>query len=138
VKEVIHQETIRAARSEGKEIDEILKRVEDQARRKLSDGVDEEIAEEEVESEAEILIEAESKPEAKPKPQKRVPADVRKEFEVSSDTDKLSAFELEDLRMDLVRRGIQAHEITTIMEQAKDLPRDLVEELLKSFGVDKE
>ena len=63
---------------------------------------------------------------------------MRDEFEVSSDVDKLSTFELEDLRKDLVRRGIQAHEIETIMEQVRDLPRDLADELLKSFGVDEE
>jgi hypothetical protein len=138
VKEVIHQEAIRAARREGKEIDEILKTVQDQARSKLSDTVDEELAEDDVIPVVEILTEVEKKPEVESKPRKGVPSDVRKEFEVSSDVDKLSTFELEDLRMNLVRKGIQAHEIETIMEQVRELPRDLVDELLKSFGVDEE
>jgi hypothetical protein len=138
VKEVIHQEAIRAARREGKEIDEILTTVKDQARRDLSDSVDKAVVEDDVAPEPEILTEEERKPEVEPKPRKRVPSDVRKEFEVSSDVDKLSTFELEDLRMDLVRRGIQPHEIETIMEQVRELPRDLVDELLKSFGVSEE
>ncbi|MCK4279622.1 MAG: hypothetical protein KAW94_03495, partial [Candidatus Thorarchaeota archaeon] len=138
VKEVIHQEAIRAARREGKEIDEILTTVKDQARRDLSDSVDEAVVEDDVAPEPEILTEEERKPEVEPKPRKRVPSDVRKEFEVSSDVDKLSTFELEDLRMNLVRKGIQAHEIETIMEQVRDLPRDLVDELLKSIGVSEE
>jgi len=138
VKEVIYQEAIRAARREGKEIDEILETVKDQARRNLSDSVDEVVVEEDVAPEPEILTEEEKKPGVESKPRKGIPSDVRKEFEVSSDVDKLSTFELEDLRMDLVRKGIQAHEIETIMEQVRELPRDLVDDLLKSFGVDEE
>ncbi|MGY5862588.1 MAG: LamG-like jellyroll fold domain-containing protein [Candidatus Thorarchaeota archaeon] len=138
VKEVIHQEAIRAARREGIDVDEILKKVADQARRDLSDSVDEELIEEEVTPEPEILTKEEETPKVEAKPGKPIPADVRKEFEVSSDVEKLSTFELEDLRMNLVRKGIQAHEIETIMEQVRNLPRDLADELLKSFGVDEE
>jgi hypothetical protein len=138
VKEVIHQESIRAARSEGKEIDEILKTIQDQARSKLSDAVDEEIVEEDAVPEPEILTRAEERPKVEPRPGKRAPADVRAEFEISSDSETLSTFELEELRMDLVRKGVQPHEIETIMNQAREIPRELVDELIRSLGIEEE
>jgi hypothetical protein len=45
----------------------------------------------------------------------------------------MSMYELEELRRDLERRGVPPHEIDTIIEQAKELPRDLVDELVKSL-----
>ena len=57
---------------------------------------------------------------------------IRKE-EPTTITDKLSPFELDELKADLLRRGIPAHEIDTIMGQAKILSRELVDELIKSL-----
>ena len=56
------------------------------------------------------------------------------DWEVVISTDQLSQFEIEELQIDLKKRGVPAHEIDTIIEQAKTLPRDLVEELIKSLG----
>ena len=45
-------------------------------------------------------------------------------------------YELEELRKELQAKGVEPHEIDTIIEQARDLPRDLVDELIKSLDVD--
>ena len=49
-------------------------------------------------------------------------------------SDRLSDFEIKELKKDLEQRGVPPHEIDTILEQAKSLPRDLVEELIRSLG----
>ena len=48
--------------------------------------------------------------------------------------ERLSAFELDELKAELIRRGVPTHEIDVIIEQAKKLPREMVEELIKSVG----
>ncbi len=45
----------------------------------------------------------------------------------------MSIHEIEELRKDLERRGVPPYEIDTIIEQAKELPRELVDELVKSL-----
>ena len=52
--------------------------------------------------------------------------------------DRLSAFEVEDIKSELMRRGVPSHEIDTILHQVKDLPRELVDELIKSVGKEEE
>ncbi|UCH03543.1 MAG: hypothetical protein JSW05_08050, partial [Candidatus Thorarchaeota archaeon] len=130
VKEVIDQEAVRAARREGKSVEEILEEVSAQARRRISDLEE---------------------------PEERVPAPIVKPFEETPEEvervidtkeqaveepapaeeeipERLSAFELEELKAELIRRGVPAHEIDVILEQAKRLPREMVEELIKSVG----
>ena len=48
-------------------------------------------------------------------------------------SEKMSLHEIEELRKDLERRGIPPYEIDTIIDQAKELPRELVDELVKSL-----
>ncbi|NHJ13355.1 MAG: hypothetical protein EAX95_06740 [Candidatus Thorarchaeota archaeon] len=133
VKEVIMQEALRAARREGKTVDEIMENLQAEANRKLGEGEEDAIPsrEEAVEEESVILRRGEVKEEAPPG--KKVPSE-----DVSFTSDYLSAYEIEELQSELIRRGVPSHEIDTILEQAKKLPRDLVEELIRSVGKDKE
>ena len=50
--------------------------------------------------------------------------------------DRLTDFEVEDLRKQLEERGIPPKEIKSIVEQARNLPSALVDELLKSIDAD--
>jgi hypothetical protein len=50
-------------------------------------------------------------------------------------TEKLSQFELEELKAELIKRGVPNHEINMIIEQARHLSRELVDELVKSLGL---
>jgi hypothetical protein len=68
------------------------------------------------------------------------PSDSDEEYGTESPTDtldKLSPYEIEELKKDLESKGVPAHEIDTIVKQAKELPRDLVEELVRSLERDK-
>ncbi|MHA3963834.1 MAG: hypothetical protein AM325_009855 [Candidatus Thorarchaeota archaeon SMTZ1-45] len=134
VREVIMQEAIRAARREGRTVEETLARIEQEAQRRLG-------AEEDVEpidvlepvSEEMVFLEDE---EPKEIPRKEtVPPEDEVTYEEPPDTisEKMSLYEIEELRKDLERRGVPPHEIETIIEQAKELPRELVEELVKSL-----
>ncbi|MFX0046032.1 MAG: hypothetical protein ACFE8Z_09305, partial [Candidatus Hermodarchaeota archaeon] len=139
VKEVIMQEAMRAARRDGTSIDEVVEKTRAQAVMQLKGeeaglevvlpGVPEEkpivLVEEEVEApiveEEEVVVTEEAPPEE----------------EVAPPGEKLSDYEIEELRKELTARGVPPHEIDTIMEQAKVLPRELVEELVRSLGGDK-
>ena len=52
--------------------------------------------------------------------------------------DRLSEFEVEELRAELVKRGLPEEEIESIVKQAKNLPSALIEDLLKSIDADLE
>ncbi|MFX0053483.1 MAG: LamG-like jellyroll fold domain-containing protein [Candidatus Hermodarchaeota archaeon] len=124
VREVIEQEAVRAARREGKTVEEILNQVAAQAARQL-EGVEEEIpAPQILDVKPEVAEEVEE-------PIVGEPEEAEEMIEVIMD-DRLSTFEIEDIKIELVRRGVPAHEIDTIIEQVKDLPRELVDELIKS------
>ncbi|MFX1261580.1 MAG: hypothetical protein ACFFAZ_05800 [Promethearchaeota archaeon] len=124
VREVIEQEAVRAARREGKTVEEILEGVAAQAARQL-EGVEEEIPAPQILAvEPEVAEEVEA-------PIVSEPEEVEEVTEVTME-DRLSTFEIEDIKMELVRRGVPAHEIDTIIEQVKDLPRELVDELIES------
>ncbi|MGY5856045.1 MAG: hypothetical protein RTS72_05545 [Candidatus Thorarchaeota archaeon] len=136
VKEVIMQEAIRAARQDGRTVDETIALVEQQAKRRL--GGEEEIAPVEVvetEDTETVFLEEEKKVTEVPDDDDTVTPVKTEEFEEVTETtsEKMSMYELEELRRDLERRGVPPHEIDTIIEQAKDLPRELVEELVKSL-----
>ncbi|MHA2353207.1 MAG: hypothetical protein ACXABX_08820, partial [Candidatus Thorarchaeota archaeon] len=50
--------------------------------------------------------------------------------------DRLSEIEVEDLRKQLVERGIPPEEIESIVAQARNLPSALIDDLLKSIDAD--
>jgi hypothetical protein len=134
VKEVIMQEAIRAARRDGKTIEETLAIVEQEALRRL--GGDEEvkpIAVVDTGPEETVFLEEEKK--VTVTPEDEVPRVKKDEFEevTEATSEKMSMYELDDLRRDLERKGVPPHEIDTIIEQAKELPRELVDELVKSL-----
>ncbi|MFQ5833615.1 MAG: hypothetical protein ACE5H4_12985, partial [Candidatus Thorarchaeota archaeon] len=131
VREVIDQEAVRAARREGKTVDEVLREVSEKARRRLADleeapteRVVEPIVEPVVEpaEEVERVVDVEG-------PTVEEPVPPEEEIE-----ERLSPHELDELKMELIRRGVPVHEIDVIIEQAKKLPREMVEELIKSVG----
>jgi hypothetical protein len=145
VKEVIEQEGIRAARREGKSLEEILENVRKEAEQRIAG--DESIVErmaELPEPEVEPIFLPEDEPAKKPErifvekeePTKKPEHVFEEEEAPGMEEDRLAAHEIEELKMELIRRGVPDHEIDTILEQAKFLPRDLVEELLKSLGVE--
>ncbi|MGV9170202.1 MAG: hypothetical protein ACOC38_09720, partial [Promethearchaeia archaeon] len=127
---VIHQEAIRAAKREGKETDVIIEEVREDARKRLRG---EEVPEEpegapevrEVEDVERILLEEEE--------EERLDEATPAEPGTEAPADRLSPYELEELKKDLQKRGVPPHEIDTIMKQAERLPRDLVDELLDSL-----
>ncbi|MFW9887559.1 MAG: hypothetical protein ACFFER_05215, partial [Candidatus Thorarchaeota archaeon] len=131
VREVIMQEAVRTARREGKTPEEVVEEVRIEALRRVSgeEGlVDAGLIVREREEEA-VRIVAEEEPEEEVKPKVAPPED-----EAAEPGEKLSQFELDELRRELESRGVPPHEIDTIMEQARILPRELVEELVKSLG----
>jgi len=131
VKEVIMQEAVRAARRDGKTPEEVVEEVRLEALRRVSgeEGmIDPGPIIREKEEEA-VRIVAEEEPEEEVKPEI-----APREDEDAELGEKLSQFELDELRRELESRGVPPHEIDTIMEQARVLPRELVEELVKSLG----
>ncbi|MFW9797266.1 MAG: hypothetical protein ACFFE2_09515 [Candidatus Thorarchaeota archaeon] len=133
VKEVIMQEAIRAARRDGKTIEETLATVEQEAIRRL--GGEEEIAPVEVvePEETETVFLEEGKEAEVTEEKSLLHKDEVTEEGPEVASEKMSLYEIEELRRDLERRGVPPHEIDTIVEQAKELPRELVDELVKSL-----
>jgi hypothetical protein len=140
VKEVIMQEAIRAARREGKTIDETLQAIGKQASKRLSgEAAIEAAVPVKKAAEEPVLLPPEEEPvesmvTAKKKP---VPKKGPVEEEAEAKPDRMSTLEIEELRKDLERRGVPPYEIDTILEQARSLPRELVEELVKSLEENK-
>ncbi len=136
VREVIEQEAIRAARRDGKSVDQVLKEVEEEANRRIAgDEVETAVSvptEPEVKS---VILEEEVVPTLEPIEEPAPSEPIITEPSVDMD-DKLSVFELGELRADLIRKGVPEHEINILIEQAKNLPRDLVDELVKSLDKD--
>jgi len=90
--------------------------------------------EEEVEPEVERVILPSEKVPTTPKPSVGFDEpETPKEEEVEIPSDRLSPFEIEELKKNLESRGVPLHEIDTILKQARQLPRDLVEELIESL-----
>ncbi|MBD3158833.1 MAG: DUF2341 domain-containing protein, partial [Candidatus Lokiarchaeota archaeon] len=134
IKEVIQQEAIRAAKRENKDTDAIIEEVREEARKQLRGEEIEEEPEDipevkEVEQVERLLLEEEIS-------EKKI---IAEEDEITErESDFLSPYELEELRKDLEKRGVPAHEIDTIIKQAERLSRDLVRELLASLDENKE
>jgi hypothetical protein len=61
-------------------------------------------------------------------------AATKKAVKKAPSIDTLSTSELEDLRKELLQKGLPAQEADSIVEQARTVPRNLVGEFLKSVG----
>ncbi len=132
IKEVIHQEAIRVARREGKSVDEVKELVAEEAQHKIR-GV-------------EVLKAPSAEPTVLPSETVILPPEdaeaedvvttIKREAKVEAapSSERLSDYEIKELKKDLEQRGVPPHEIDTILEQAKSLPRDLVEDLIRSLG----
>jgi hypothetical protein len=132
VKEVIMQEAIRAARREGRTVEETLEGLEKAAARRL--GGEEALEEaEEAETVEHVFLTPEEEEQVVPeaKPTRVTPAE--KPAVSESVSERMSPHEIEELRRELERKGVPPYEIDTILEQARTLPRELVEELVKSL-----
>ncbi|MGY5858003.1 MAG: hypothetical protein RTU63_01440 [Candidatus Thorarchaeota archaeon] len=141
VKEVIVQEAIRAARRDHKTVEEILEEVQTQAASRLAgegEGVVEDVKDGVVPEEVEPEVDTVILPDKADTPDTDDTDDIEtSDTEVVGDhSDKLSSFEIDELKKDLENRGVPAHEIDVILNQARELPRDLVEELIRSLGRD--
>jgi len=120
-KEVINQEAIKRARLVGKKMEEVLEETMAQAQALISGELLE------PESGEPSTPGAKEKPAAEPK-DTEIQEAKPEEFE-----DRLSEFEIEDLRKDLVKAGVPKHEMKTLISQVRELPRELVNELIDSI-----
>ncbi|MHA2162961.1 MAG: hypothetical protein ACXABF_11110 [Candidatus Thorarchaeota archaeon] len=135
VKEVINQEAIRRSKLERKSMEMVIEETLEQARAQLAGAeivpvsvpevFDEEVIE--VEEEA-VGVEAESLddeieliPPKMPKAEDEMPPDL------------VSAAEIEEIRKQLVNAGIEGNELETIMDQVRELPKELVGDLIDSI-----
>jgi hypothetical protein len=124
VKEVINQEAIKQARLERKPMEVILEETAAKARAVLAGEEIEEVMEPEPLEERIVPPEVEEPKEAIPEPV---------EFEEVESAEMLDEDELKQIRQKLVSAGIKGSELETIMDQARELPRELAEELLRSI-----
>ncbi|MDH4215234.1 MAG: hypothetical protein OEV85_15070, partial [Candidatus Thorarchaeota archaeon] len=123
VKEVINQEAIKRARSERKTMEMVLEETAAQAHALLA-------GEEPVAAIAPIEPEEYVEP---PEPEETEPAKPEiTEIEEDILVDILSDYEIEEIRKKLIEAGVGKNELKTIIEQVRELPRELVDELLKS------
>jgi len=130
------QEAIRAARRDHKTVEEIIEDVEAQASKRIAGegegaAVEDGIEPEDVEPEVETVI----LPDEDETPETDIDDSATVDGEdITTPSDRLSQYEIEELRKDLETKGVPLHEIDTIVKQAKELPRDLVEELIRSLS----
>ena len=124
VKEVINQEAIKQGKIERKPMELILEETAAKARAVLAGEVIEEVTEPEPVEESVEAERVEELEEAVPEPL---------DFDEVDSTDRLSEYELEEIRQRLMNAGIKRTELETIMDQTRELPRELAEELLKSI-----
>jgi hypothetical protein len=135
VKEVIMQEAIRAARRENKDVEQIILEVRSQASKRVAGAEEAALVEEEAEEpEVERVILPDEKIPTTTTPSKgfKEPEGAEEE-KTETSGDQLSPFEIEELKKDLQEKGVPPHEIDTIIKQIRGLPRDLVDELLRSL-----
>jgi len=123
VKEVINQEAIKRARSERKTMEMVLEETAVQARSLLA-------------GEEPVVVELPPAPEETVEPPEVVEEEIVEpeliEPEEDIVVDLLSDVEIEEIRKKLIDAGIGKNELKTIIDQVRELPRELVEELLKS------
>ena len=143
VKEVIMQEAIRAARRDGTTVEAIIEEVQKDAAQRLAgeegratpEGVAEEP--EEIEVESVFLPPKGEEPEPEPTIDTDEPTEPAEEEDISFSSDQMSPFEIEELRKELVEKGVPPSEIDILLKQASELPRDLIEELIRSLDAEK-
>jgi hypothetical protein len=123
VKEVINQEAIKRARSEKKTMEMVLEETAAQAHSLLA-------------GEEPVTIAVPEEPEEFVEPaaftEEEVAESIAVEVEEDILTDVLSEDEIEEIRKKLTIAGIGKNELKTIIDQVRELPRELVDELLKS------
>ncbi|MFX1271105.1 MAG: hypothetical protein ACFFAX_05410 [Promethearchaeota archaeon] len=115
IAEVIKQEVPRVAQAEEKSFEQVLedvrlerqRRIGGEATRTVLPGFD-------IEAEEAALFAPIEKP--------------------AVDEDHLSEKELQEMKTGLLERGLPMHEVDAVISQARGLPKDVAEMLLKSFG----
>ena len=123
-KEVINQEAIKQSKIERKSMEMILAETAEQARAQIAgkefipkpkvpseEAAERQIIQKDIESEAPKLLEVEEE----------------------MPTEYLRESEIEEVREQLVNAGIKENELDTIMGQVRELPRELVDELIDSI-----
>jgi len=124
VKEVINQEAIKQGRIERKPMELILEETAAKARASLAGEEIEQVT-------APEPFEERVEPEGVEELEEAVPEPL--DFDEVDSTDTLSENELKEIRQRLMKAGIKGSELETIMDQTRELPRELAEELLKSI-----
>jgi hypothetical protein len=128
VKEVINQEAIRRSKIERKSMEKVIEETLEQARAQLAGKEIVPVSEPEVFEEEVIEIEEEPLDEEV----ERIPPEMPK-AEDELPPDLVSAAEIKEIRKQLVKAGIEGVELETIMEQVRNLPRELVGDLIDSI-----
>jgi hypothetical protein len=123
VREVITQEAIKRARSEGTTMEAVLAETAAQARALVS-GVAPAIT-------AEPPVEVEELGAIPPQEEETILPQEEALIEEEA-ADLLSDGEVEEIRQKLKAAGVGEAELKTIIEQVRELPRDLADELLRS------
>ncbi len=115
VREVISQELIRVARVQNKSIEKVIEEVVQERRKRIGKAA----------------------PPTKPDLYDVVEEDIdvsEPDEEVGIDFEKqLRELEIKTMAEQLEKRGIPSHEIESFVNQARELPKDVVEMLLQSF-----
>ncbi|MFW9964125.1 MAG: hypothetical protein ACFFCX_11200, partial [Candidatus Sifarchaeia archaeon] len=142
VKEVIMQEAIRAARREGKTVEETIEQIKSEAAQRLAGEEGKKVSEdilveepEELEEEPVFLAPQKKKPEIERDITPDTPKVPTEDFSFSSD--QMSPFEIEELRKELLEKGVPLAEVDIILKQAEQLPRELVDEFIRSLDTEK-
>jgi hypothetical protein len=141
VKEVIMQEAIRAARRDGKTIEVTIDELQKEAAQRLAGE------EGKATPKGAVVEEPEEEPvflrpqEKEPVPERVIapeePTKPAEDEDLSFSSDQMSPFEIEELRKELMEKGVPPSEIDILLKQASELPRDLVDELIRSLDAEK-
>ncbi|MHA2313182.1 MAG: hypothetical protein ACXADF_16975, partial [Candidatus Thorarchaeota archaeon] len=115
ITEVIKQEVPRVAQAEEKSFEEVLEDVRLERQRRIG-----------TEAAPTVLpgFDVEAEEAALFAPVEKAPVDE----------DHLNEKELKEMRTGLLERGLPMHEVDAVIQQARTLPKDVAEMLLKSFG----
>ncbi|MFW9955458.1 MAG: hypothetical protein ACFFD3_12965, partial [Candidatus Thorarchaeota archaeon] len=136
VREVIEQEVIRTARREGKTVEQVMTEVAAEADKRIAGEASPDAVPAKLDEEPDT-IPIKEVPRTLDIPEPPPPTRPRIIDDVIDKDDKLSIHEIEELKAKLIRKGVPEYEINTIVEQAKTLPRELVEELVRSIDDDR-
>ncbi|MFX1331043.1 MAG: hypothetical protein ACFE9W_05785 [Promethearchaeota archaeon] len=115
IAEVIKQEVPRVAKAEGKSLTEVLEDVRLERERRIGgEAAPSVLPGFDIEAEEAALFAPIEKP--------------------AVDEDHLSEKEMQEMKTGLLERGLPMHEVDAVINQARGLPKDVAEMLLKSFG----